>query len=152
MTGITERRQGGDVRLGKGLVALQRLERGEGSALRSRVGGPCHVGTCALENGKLVQRAGANRTLRGPRGWSRLGRDQRDWGQDEAEPCGWWGLKGGPVGFAQGWRVGCERRRGVLVWAFCLINGRVQRSRWGPGGWGRGSGVAFGTGWVWGAY
>lgn len=29
--------------------------------------------------------------------------------------------------------MGCERRRGVLVWAFCLINGRVRRSGWGPG-------------------
>lgn len=43
MPGITERRQGGDVRLGEGLLVLQRLERGQGSAVSSRGGSPVGV-------------------------------------------------------------------------------------------------------------
>lgn len=58
MPGITERRQGGDVGLGEGLVVLQRLERGQGSAVSSWAGAGW---ACALEDGGLVQRAWANR-------------------------------------------------------------------------------------------
>lgn len=60
------------------------------------------MGTCALENGSWCRGLGRQDSVRPAVAGADLGGISQDGGQEAAEPCGRQGLKGGPVGFAQG--------------------------------------------------